>query len=126
MVCCIYQSSKRPDSNLVPQSPFFSSISRYDSRLNRRELNVTNTFFYTDQDTRKLMTPLGEVGKVFPRRGSLYLNRLVKLANFTCSRCSLKKKSKLVAYAEDSSDEPLCNGCYGSLLSNSKKQGEAL
>jgi len=71
------------------------------------------------------MTPLGEVGKAFRPRRSLGLHRLVKRANFICSRCSLEKSSKLVAYAKDKRDEPLCNGCYGNLLSTSEKQGEA-
>lgn len=69
------------------------------------------------------MTSLGEVGKAFPLRRSLCLHRLDKRASFICSRCSLETTSKLVAYAKDKWAEPLCNCCYGNLLSASKKQG---
>ena len=82
-------------------------------------------FYLVHQDTQQSMTPLGEVGKAFPPRRSLYMNRLAKRTNFICSRCSLKKTSKLVAYAKDNWDEPLCNGCYGNILSTSDRQGEA-
>jgi hypothetical protein len=71
-----------------------------------------------DDDTPKQMPPQFEVGKVFPQRGHLCLHRLVKLASFTCTRCGQGKKSKLVAFAKDRWDEPLCNGCYGYLLSD--------
>jgi hypothetical protein len=50
-------------------------------------------------------------GKGFPQRGHLCLHRLVKLAAFTCSRCSLGKTSKLVAFNKSKWDEPVCNGC---------------
>ena len=69
------------------------------------------------QDAQKSLTPLGEIEKRFPPRGSLCLHRLVKRANFVCSRCSLQKTSKLVAYAKDKWEEPLCNGCYGNIQS---------
>ncbi len=81
--------------------------------------------FLVHQDTQQSMTPLGEVEKVFPPRRSLCMNRLATRAIFICSRCSLKKTSKLVAYAKDKWDEPLCNGCYGNILSIPEKQGEA-
>ena len=86
---------------------------------------MADKFFLIDQDIQESVTSLGEVEKLFPQRGSLCLHRLVKRANFICSRCSLEKTSKLVAYAKDKSDKPLCNGCYGYLLSTSEKQGEA-
>lgn len=86
---------------------------------------LADSFFLIDQDTQKSMTPLGEVEKVFPQRGSLCLYRLVKRANFNCSRCTLEKTSKLVAYPKDKWDEALCNGCYGYLQATSEKQGEA-
>ena len=82
-------------------------------------------FFPVHQDTQQSMTPLGEVEKAFPPRRSLCMNRLTRRAKFICSRCSLEKTSKLVAYAKDKGDEPLCNGCYGNILSTSEKQGEA-
>ncbi len=71
------------------------------------------------------MTSLGEVEKLYPQRGSLGLHRLVKRATFICSRCGIEKTSKLVGYDKDERDKPLCNGCYGYLLSISEKQGEA-
>ena len=58
-----------------------------------------------------------EAEKVFPQRGNLRLYRLVKCTSFTCNRCSLAKTTKLVAFVNDKSDEPVCNGCYGYLLS---------
>ena len=67
------------------------------------------------------MTLLGEVEKAFPPRRSLCMNRLATRANFICSRYSLQKTSKLVAYARDKWDEPLCNGCYGNILSTLEK-----
>jgi hypothetical protein len=58
------------------------------------------------QDAQKSLAPLGEVENRFPPRGSLSLYRLVRRANFVCSRCSLEKTSKLVAYGKDQRDEP--------------------
>ena len=63
------------------------------------------------------MPPQFEVQKVFSQRGYLCLHRLVKCATFTCNRCGLEKTSKLVAFAKNKRDEPVCNGCYGLLLS---------
>lgn len=71
------------------------------------------------------MTPFGEVEKIFPPRGVLCLYRLVKRATFICSRCNLEKTSELVCYAKEEWEKPLCNSCYGNLLSISEKQGEA-
>lgn len=59
----------------------------------------------------------GKVKKLFPPRGQYNLYRLVHLAAFTCSRCKDQKKSSLVAYVKDKPEEPLCNGCYGRLVS---------
>lgn len=81
------------------------------------KLPLTEYLLPAKQDAQKSPTPLGEVEKRFPPRGSLCLHRLVNRANFVCSRCSLEKTSKLVAYANDKSDEPLCNGCYGNIQS---------
>ena len=77
----------------------------------------TDSYLPIKQDAQKSLTPLGEVEKRFPPRGSLCLYRLVKRANFVCSRCSRQKTSKLVAYANDKWEEPLCNGCYGNIQS---------
>ena len=63
------------------------------------------------------MTSFGKIQKIFPFRGQYTLYRLVQPANFICSRCKDQKKSKLVAYDKDKSEEPLCNGCYGYLVS---------
>lgn len=71
------------------------------------------------------MAALGEVERVCPQRRSLCLYRLVRRVDFTCGRCSLEKTSKLVAYAKENWNEPLCNGWYGNLQSTSGKQGEA-
>jgi hypothetical protein len=75
---------------------------------------------------QELIPPQFKVEKVFPQRGYLCLHRLVKRATFTCNRCGLGKTSKPVAFAKDKWDEPMCNGCYGYLLSDLEKQGEAL
>jgi hypothetical protein len=69
---------------------------------------------------RKTMPPQFQVVKVFPQRGYLCLHRLVKPAAFTCNRCSLGKTSKLVAFAKDKWDKPVCNSCYGYLLAASE------
>jgi len=73
-----------------------------------------------DRNTQKEMPPQFQVVKIFPQRGYLCLHRLVKPAAFTCNRCSLGKTSKLVAFAKDKWDEPMCNGCYGYLLAASE------
>jgi hypothetical protein len=73
-----------------------------------------------DRNTQKEMQPQFQVVKIFPQRGYLCLRRLVKPAAFTCNRCSLGKTSKLVAFATDKWDEPMCNGCYGYLLTTSE------
>jgi hypothetical protein len=78
-----------------------------------------------DHDTQNSIPPQFEVEKGFPRRGSLCLYRLVKRAAFTYNRCGLEKTSKLLAFAKDKWDEPVCNGCYGLLLSTLEKQDEA-
>ncbi|KAF8858753.1 hypothetical protein BDZ45DRAFT_651117 [Acephala macrosclerotiorum] len=66
-----------------------------------------------------------DIAKEFPQRGSLRLCRLSKLTKFTCTRCGLEKSSKLMAFKIDKGDEPLCNGCYGFLLSNPRGKSEA-
>jgi hypothetical protein len=73
-----------------------------------------------DRNTQKEMPPQFQVVKIFPQRSYLCLHRLVKPAPFTCNRCSLGKTSKLVAFAKDKWDEPMCNGCYGYLLAASE------
>lgn len=67
------------------------------------------------------MPPQFEVQKVFFQRGYLCLYRLVKCTAFTCNRCGLEKTSKLIAFAKNKRDEPVCNGCYGHILSVNSK-----
>lgn len=62
---------------------------------------MTNHVLLIKQGTQKSMTPLGEVEKRFPQRGSLFMYQLVKCAIFICNRCTLGKTSKLVGYAKD-------------------------
>ncbi|KAG9240301.1 hypothetical protein BJ878DRAFT_388977, partial [Calycina marina] len=57
--------------------------------------------------------PQFQVVKIFPKRGYLCLHRFAKPAAFTCNRYSLGKTSRLVGFAKDKWDEPMCNGCYG-------------
>ncbi len=71
------------------------------------------------------MTSLSEVEKIFSSRRSLCMNRFVTCAIFICNRYSLKKTSKLVAYAKNKWDEFLCNDCYDNILFILEKQGEA-
>lgn len=71
-----------------------------------------------DRRSQKEMLPQFQVAKVFPQRGYFQLHRLLKPAAFTCNRCSLQKVSKLVAFAKDKCDEPICNGCYGYVLAS--------
>lgn len=61
-------------------------------------------------------TMLGEVEKAFAPKGILRLYRHKERYTFTCSRCHRQKTSKLAAFAESKSSEPLCNGCYGEVL----------
>jgi len=55
-----------------------------------------------------------------PRHG-LRLIRHANLQAFTCSRCGGQKKPKLVAHRVSEPEKPLCNGCYGLLLSNAER-----
>jgi hypothetical protein len=55
--------------------------------------------------------------KTFPPQGDLQLVRHDALHVFVCTRCGDEKKSKLVASRIGEPDKPLCNGCYGLLLS---------
>ncbi|KAL3420695.1 hypothetical protein PVAG01_07140 [Phlyctema vagabunda] len=58
-----------------------------------------------------------KVAKVLPQRNSLCLYRLVEQATFRCNRCDGRKMSKLVAFAQNQYDQPICNGCYGRVCS---------
>lgn len=85
-----------------------------------RSFKTRSTVLIMDRNTQKEMPPQFQVVKVFLQRGYLCLHRLAKPAAFTCNRCSLEKTSKLVAFAKDKWDEPVCNGCYGYLLAASE------
>ena len=63
------------------------------------------------------MTSFEKIQKIFPFRGQYTLYRLVQPATFICSRCKDQKKSKLVAYDKNKSEESLCNDCYDYLVS---------
>ena len=60
----------------------------------------------------------GKAGQYEPQY-DLQLVRHAELREFTCSRCGGRKKSKLIAHRVSEPDKPLCNGCYGLLLSKS-------
>lgn len=62
-------------------------------------------------------SPFGPVTKTYPARGPLQQFRL-PLTDFTCLRCQEAKRSKLLAIFSGDWAHPLCNGCYGKLLSN--------
>lgn len=66
--------------------------------------------------------PQFEVEKVFPEHSHLRLHRLIKCAAFNCDRCGDRKISKLVAFAQDQDDQPVCNGCYGRLCSTAQEK----
>jgi hypothetical protein len=63
----------------------------------------------------------GKAGQYEPQY-DLQLVRYAELRRFTCSRCGGQKKSKLVGHRVTEPDKPLCNGCYGLLLSKSQPQ----
>jgi transcription elongation factor Elf1 len=56
----------------------------------------------------------------YERRSNLHLVRNAERRTFTCSRCGGQKMSKLVAHRVAEPAKPLCNGCYGFLLSRSR------
>lgn len=55
--------------------------------------------------------------KTYPPRGPLQQFRLKETIAFTCFRCGLSKKSKLITVYYGNWQKCLCNGCYGRLLS---------
>lgn len=68
-------------------------------------------------DSKIRIPPQCGIEKVFPGRNQLRLYRLNKYVAFNCDRCGGQKTSKLVAFAQDQHDKPVCNGCYGNLCS---------
>lgn len=63
------------------------------------------------------MPPLQPVVKTYPPRGSLQQFRLAAPTAFVCFRCQSAKKSRLWCLYRGDWERPLCNGCYGRLLS---------
>lgn len=71
------------------------------------------------------MTSFGKIQKTFPSRGQYTFYRLVKPATFICSRCEDQKKSNLVAYDKDKSEEPLCSDCYNHAILFKEMDGKS-
>jgi hypothetical protein len=94
-----------------------ASFWKRTSRHLPRQRQTKSKVYLMDHDTQNSIPAQLEVEKAFPQRGSLCLYRLIKHTAFTCNRCDLEKTSKLLAFAKDKWDEPVCNGCYGLLLS---------
>lgn len=61
-----------------------------------------------------------DVIKTYPAKGSLQQFRLSGATEFKCSCCGKDKKAKLVVVRDGDWDEPICNGCYGQMLSEGK------
>jgi len=123
----LYLTTKKPSSQLTSTLYIFttsaidrSAVVSFDQHLSSRRhgFKTPSTVCIMDHNTQKAMPSQFQVLKVFPQRGSLCLHRLLKLATFTCNRCSLGKTSKLVAFTKDKWDEPVCNGCYGYLTAS--------
>ena len=55
--------------------------------------------------------------KTYPRRGPLQQFRFAEGTAYTCFRCGITKKSKLISVYSGDWSRKLCNGCYGRLLS---------
>ena len=60
-----------------------------------------------------------QAGQYEPRH-NLQLVRHAELQDFICSRCGGQKKARLVAHQVREPEKPLCNGCYGFLLSKTR------
>jgi hypothetical protein len=61
--------------------------------------------------------PLEKISKKYPQRGPFSQFRFEKSVSFNCFRCGQTKTSKLITVYNSDWDTPLCNGCYGRLLS---------
>lgn len=62
-----------------------------------------------------------QAGQYEPKH-DLQFVRHAELRGFACSCCGDRKKSKLVAHLGSEPNKPLCNRCYGLLLSKSQPQ----
>jgi len=56
----------------------------------------------------------------YESENGLQLVRNAEVREFICSRCGGQKRSKLAAHWVAEPEKPLCNGCYGWLLSKSR------
>jgi len=52
-----------------------------------------------------------------PARGDVQQFRLTRAVKFNCIRCGQTKTSRLIALLGNDTAHPLCNGCYGNILS---------
>lgn len=52
-----------------------------------------------------------------PARGDVQQFRLSRAAKFRCVRCGRTKTARLIALLKNDTGHPLCNACYGNLLS---------
>jgi hypothetical protein len=60
---------------------------------------------------------MSDIVKEYSARGSLKQFRLADIVSFQCRYCAAEKTSKLVAIYEGDWSNPICNGCYGNVLS---------
>jgi hypothetical protein len=68
------------------------------------------------------MAPPERIVREFPVQGGWQLFRPEKKHEFRCVRCRGKKTSKLMAVRSGDWSRPLCNGCYGHLLSSPSEE----
>lgn len=85
----------------------------------------SNPILIVNSECHSRMPPQSEFEETFPPRGSMQLCRRVEPSTFTCIRWGQEKRSKLVAFGGNKQDEPLCNGCYGRLLSSTEERTQA-
>ena len=71
-----------------------------------------------------LLLPL-QVDKVFTAQGSWQLHKLKACTEFTCFQCALMKNSHYVACDLAIPNRPICNACYGRLLSAVRQEMES-
>ncbi len=57
------------------------------------------------------------VEMVLPARGDVQQYRVTRAVKFRCVRCGRTKTARLIALLRNDTEHPLCNGCYGNLLS---------
>ena len=57
------------------------------------------------------------VEMALPARGDVQQFRVTRAVKFRCVRCGRTKTARLIALLRNDTAHPLCNGCYGNLLS---------